>query len=259
MIGFFFKKAFFDGWDHLFALFLLNLGFCGIIVLGLAVGPLIKSAVFFNVFISFLIFFIGFWFSVSSFALNRDADYGSFGFKELPGIMKAALLPGLEYGLVMNFVYYAVTVGLPFYFSVGKFISYLAAGILIWVSLFALVAMQWFLPVQARMGGGFRKAFKKSFLLFADNPGFSFSLALYNLVSLALSLFLALLMPGFAGVALASDDALRLRMYKYDWLEQHPGLDARARKDIPWDELLAEDRELVGKRTLKGMIFPWKE
>ena len=100
---------------------------------------------------------------------------------------------------------------------------------------------------------------KYRFLLFADNPGFSFSLALYNLVSLALSLFLALLMPGFAGVALASDDAMRLRMYKYDWLEQHPGLDARARKDIPWDELLAEDRELVGKRTLKGMIFPWKE
>jgi hypothetical protein len=28
---------------------------------------------------------------------------------------------------------------------------------------------------------------------------------------------------------------------------------------VPWDALLAEDREQVGVRTLRGMIFPWKE
>jgi hypothetical protein len=44
-------------------------------------------------------------------------------------------------------------------------------------------------------------------------------------------------------------------MYKYDYLEKNPG----DRRRIPWDALLVEDRERVGKRTLKGMIFPWKE
>ena len=78
----------------------------------------------------------------------------------------------------------------------------------------------------------------------------------YNLVTIVLSFFLAFLVPGFAGVALAGDVALRLRMYKYDWLEANPGA---KRNEVPWDELLGEDRELVGKRTLKGMIFPWKE
>jgi hypothetical protein len=43
---------------------------------------------------------------------------------------------------------------------------------------------------------------------------------------------------------------------KYDYLEENPRAD---RKHIPWETLLREERERVGKRTLKGMIFPWKE
>ena len=45
-------------------------------------------------------------------------------------------------------------------------------------------------------------------------------------------------------------------MYKYDWLEANPEAN---RKKIPWDALLMDDKERVGKRTLRGMIFPWKE
>jgi hypothetical protein len=119
-----------------------------------------------------------------------------------------------------------------------------------------LLALQYYIPIRSRLGGGFKKNIKKSFLIFLDNPGFSLFLFLYNLVGLALSFFLVGLLPGFAGVALAMDGALRLRLYKYDWLETHPEAN---RKELPWEELIAEDRELVGKRTLKGMFFPWKE
>ena len=49
---------------------------------------------------------------------------------------------------------------------------------------------------------------------------------------------------------------MKLRLYKYDYLEENP--DAK-RNDIPWDALLIDERERVGKRTLRGMIFPWKE
>ena len=40
MIGFYIKKAFFDAWDHLFSLILLNLGF----VLALGLGFLLPGA-----------------------------------------------------------------------------------------------------------------------------------------------------------------------------------------------------------------------
>ena len=49
-------------------------------------------------------------------------------------------------------------------------------------------------------------------------------------------------------------------MYKYDWLEKNPGLDAKtARKSIPWDDLLSDDEDIVGDRSLKSFIFPWKD
>ena len=50
--------------------------------------------------------------------------------------------------------------------------------------------------------------------------------------------------------------ALKLRMYKYEYLEKNPNA---KRKDIPWETLLAEEKEYLGKRTLKGFIFPWKD
>jgi hypothetical protein len=50
------------------------------------------------------------------------------------------------------------------------------------------------------------------------------------------------------------DEALRIRLLKYDWLEENPG-----RRKIPWDILLEDEREKTGSRTIKGLIFPWKD
>ncbi|HVP19812.1 MAG TPA: hypothetical protein VMU36_12520, partial [Spirochaetia bacterium] len=89
-----------------------------------------------------------------------------------------------------------------------------------------------------------------------DNPGFSIGLAICALIVAGVSVFTAFLLPGFATVLLWWNVAAKLRLYKYDWLEQNPGAD---RRRVPWDALLVEDRERVGKRTLRGMIFPWRE
>ena len=62
--------------------------------------------------------------------------------------------------------------------------------------------------------------------------------------------------PGPVGVLLYLDEALRLRLLKYDYLEANPEAD---RKKIPWDALLIDEREKTGDRTLKNFIFPWKD
>jgi len=93
------------------------------------------------------------------------------------------------------------------------------------------------------------------FLLLLDNPLFTVGLLIGSLVVFVLSAFTAFLLPGLATILLWWNVALKLRLYKYDHLEKHPD----DRRHIPWDGLLAEDRDRVGKRTLKGMIFPWKE
>ena len=89
-----------------------------------------------------------------------------------------------------------------------------------------------------------------------DNLGFSLALALISLFSLFLSILTALMFPGITGILIFYQGALKLRLLKYDYLEKNPGVDKRL---IPWEILLEEEKKLVGKRSLKGLIFPWKE
>jgi len=257
MIGFFIKKAFFDGWDHLFALFLLNLGFVTLIALGL-LAPIAAGAPAWILIPTRIaaIAALSVWWAACVFALNEVADFGSIRMSSILPALKKAALPGLQVGLIGGVSAFLIAVGVPFYLSKGGFAGALAVGVLFWFAVTLALSLQYYLPVRARLGGGFRKNLRKCFILFFDNPLFSIFLLFYNAFCLALSLFTAFLMPGFAGLALSSDVALRLRLYKYDWLEGRPG---SPRAPIPWDELLAGDRDLVGPRSLKGMIFPWKE
>jgi hypothetical protein len=257
MIGFFIKKAFFDGWDNLFSLLFLNLGF----ILALGIGVILPGSVGLPAWATaatgLLAIAVGsVWWSVSVFALRGVADFGGFHPRELLDHLKAGLVPGLQVGALLIIGWLVVSIGLPFYFSLGGIFGALAAGIIFWCAVILLLALQYYVPLRARLGGGLRKNVRKSFMLFFDNPGFSIFLFVHSVFSLILSLFLAFLLPGFAGVALAQDVALRLRLYKYDWLEANPEANRRA---VPWDALLGEDKELVGKRTLKGMFFPWKD
>jgi hypothetical protein len=257
MIGFFFKKAFFDGWDNLFTLVLLNLGFILLISLGVLVPGIAGSPEWIGVATAVAALAAGaVWWSTCVFALNAVADFGSIGFADVLAALKKGWAPGLQLAVIGAAAAGAFAVGIPFYLSKGGAFGVFAAGLLFWFAVILVLSLQYYVPLRARLGGGLRKNLRKCIILFFDNPLFSFFLFSYNVLSLVLSVFLAFLLPGFAGVALASDVALRLRMHKYDWIEAHP--DGNRRR-IPWDELLAEDRELVGTRTLKGMIFPWKE
>ena len=85
-------------------------------------------------------------------------------------------------------------------------------------------------------------------------------MALYTIVLLTASTVLVFLMPSFTGITLAQINALRLRLYKYDWIEQHPELTSRKdQKNIPWKALLQQDKETLGPRNIRSFIFPWKD
>jgi hypothetical protein len=93
-------------------------------------------------------------------------------------------------------------------------------------------------------------------IIFFDNPGMAFFSLIHNTVVLIISALLAFLFPGPGGILLFLDEALRLRLLKYDWLEANPDSDCRK---IPWDAILIEEREKTGTRSLKNFIFPWKD
>jgi len=257
MIGFFIKKAFFDGWDNLFALAAFNIVHLVLLIVfialplslgagdALAVAGLVAG-----------ILAISVWQSLSAFAMNDVSDYRSVGVRSSLANFGKAWKPGLVMGLLNIVLWFSFTIGIPFYLSQKGFVGVFLGSLLFWTCAVAILASQYYLPLEARRGGGFRKNAKVSMMLLLDNPGFSLFLFGYNLITLVVSTLVAFMAPGLAGLALASADAVKLRLKKYEWLERNPGAD---RKRAPWADLLEEEKELVGERTLKGMIFPWKE
>ncbi len=262
MIWFFIKKNFFDGWDNLISIILYNGIFLALTVLGFfstgaafGLNPVMGFA---SVFL-FMFLFMVFVFAVNQ-TTAKYADYKAPGIKdtflEIPSVWKDALLLTLYIG----FLVIVATNVMPFYWHLGTLFGVFLASLIFWLLVVAVLALQWYFPIRAQLGNNFKKAMKKSFMLFFDNAGFSVFLFFYFIFLLVLSIIFMSIMPGISGFLLAYNNAFKLRLYKYDWLDAHPELNRRkAVKQIPWDELLAEDKEILGPRTLRGLLFPWKD
>lgn len=257
---FYLKKNFFDGWDNLFTLIAQNLIMYVVVIGGyLLAGTLIDYPAFGIP----VLLLTGLLLSILMFAVSagcaKIVNYKSVSLKELfyqiPLVWKDAVLFAL---LVMVILFITVT-AVPFYLNMGNLAGIALAAVIFWIAFVILLSFQWFLPLYSQLGGGFKKTLKKSFILFFDNTFFSIFLGCYSLFVFIFSIVLIFLAPGVSGIILAHNNALKLRMYKYDWMEQHPEIPLReARKKIPWDELFAEDNETLGPRTLRNFIFPWK-
>ncbi len=255
------KKAFCDGWDNLFHIAVLNIA-----VSALCIGAwfLIGASLFslplsMFVFICCVAVIMILLFAVNE-CMAAVAAFKSFTFKDIisavPSVWKDAVL----FGLLVSVCVLLVFVGLPFYLGLKNVFGVFFAAIVVWAAVIAMLSLQWFMPIRSQLKNGFRKCLKKSFIIFFDNPGFSLFMFVYNTVLAVLSFFVAFLIPGYTGIILALNDALHLRLYKYDWMEEHPELTPKeARRLVPWDELIAEDRETLGPRSLKSFIFPWKD
>ena len=108
------------------------------------------------------------------------------------------------------------------------------------------------------MNNGFLKCLKKCYIITFDNLGFTLGLTFLNIAHLLLTVITLGITPGLTGITITNTNALRLRLYKYDWLEVNPELSNKEKKRVPWNELLARDKEILGPVTFKTFIKPWK-
>jgi uncharacterized membrane protein YesL len=257
MIGFLIKKTFFDLWDNLFRIALVNLGF----ILSAAVPILVPTLFTAVPILAIAVIVLGVlwcfvYLAAAAVAIRSISDYGTFGFLDFFQAIKDAWPAGLAFGGVAVLVGLLAYTALPFYLGMQSMIGVFAAALVFWTVVIVVLAFQYFLPVRARLDRDLRKVVKKCFILFFDNPGLTIFALLHNAALLVLSFFLAFLAPGPAGILLFLDEALRLRLLKYDWLDANPNTN---RRKIPWDEILIEEREKTGSRSLKNFIFPWKD
>jgi len=254
MFGFLVKKAFFDMWDNLFRVLIMNLGYIVILAIFYLLSSLLPGLFIVTglVGLALLTVYTG---GVSRMCADI-ADYRQPGFADFFRFVRESFPSSLLLALTIGVYGLIVSVAFSFYGGLKSIFGPLAVALLFWVTVAGLLAAQYYFPIQSRLDRKFRKIARKTFLVFFDNPGFSIGLAFGALIVMGVSVFTALLVPGVTTVLLWWNVACKLRLYKYDWLEQNPGAN---RRHVPWDALLVEDRERVGKRTLRGMIFPWRE
>lgn len=260
MYKFFIKKNFFDGWDNMINIIISNLVMLGVLSIFIFSAHYVVD---YSLSISFLLIALGFIaITIFTFAFGKSAkDIADFKvvpiksyFKEIPHVIKDAILFSLIIGLLFLLLYVAI----PFYVSLSNTVGLLLAALVLWLVIISFLALQWFLPLRSLMGNNFMKCLKKSFMLFFDNPMFSIFLLFYNAVLCLLSIPVFLIVPSFAGITLSSVNAVRLRLNKYDYIENHPELSKKQRKHLPWKEILKDDIEAVGNRSIKSFIFPGK-
>ena len=257
MIGFLLKKTFFDLWDNLFKIALINIGFIASLSIPVLIPGLLVSVPILGMAIIFIgILWCCVYLSAASQSVKALSDYGSFGFHDFLKNLKTGLPFGLIFGGIVFLGFLFVTTIIPFYAGMDSMIGLLLAAFVFWNLVITILALQFFFAVRARLDSKITKIIKKCFIIFFDNPMFCIFSVLHNIVVLALSMVLAFLFPGPAGILLFLDEGLRLRLLKYDWLEANPEAN---RRQIPWDALLIEEREKTGTRSLKNFIFPWKD
>lgn len=257
MKGFFIKKAFFDGWDNLIGMVLLNVGYLLLLFLGIysfaltQYGPL----VFFPALVALL-----FVIAVYSGAVSNVANSWSAYRHDAWSDFKSGFARYFRHSLLMFLLYVViaamVTFVIPFYMGAFAIVGTVISIVLIWLVIFFILALPYYFALSSYLPGDRPlKTLRKCFIIAGDNMGFTIFFLLYNIVCLALTVFTMGLVPGIAGMNLASHDAVRLLMLKYDYLEEHPDAD---RRHLPWADILYDEEEKVGPRSLKSMIFPWK-
>lgn len=258
MFGFLIKKAFFDTWDNFLPIVLYNIGFIALLAIPAALpsalaatGPAVQLTVLVVGVLTLFLYLAGL-FGVA----RAISTYEQPTLRLFVDSVRTHGAAALAFGGMFVLHLALLSLAVPFYAATGEWLGLFSLAVLFWVSVAWWLAFQYLLPLRTRLGDRIGKCLRKSLLLVFDNVLFSIGLAIGALVIAVISVITAMLVFGPGGLAVWYQDALKLRMLKYDYIEENPD---RSRRAIPWDALLIDERERVGKRTLRGFIFPWKD
>ncbi len=252
MILFLLRKTFLHCWDNLYTLLCVNLSLAMLVALYGYLASLQGGGYLGLVAIYLFNFLIGTTSVVAMKVSDYDPPVASLFVLGGRTVWKDALFFTACFvlqGMALNHI-------IPFYLTLGSRLAGLSLGLLLFLVCAAWwVAMIYYYPVRLRLNLPPSRAAHVAFLLFIDNLSLSLAIFLLSATALLLSLVTALLLPGIGFMLVFHQVAGKTLLRKYHYLEHHPG----AEQEIPWSRLLKDDLEVIGRRSMKGIIFPWKE
>jgi hypothetical protein len=256
MFPFLIRKTFFDLWDHLGVILLINLGYVALFAFAVyASSPL---APLHGVSLLLFVFKLALFFLYTG-AVNRMIML----FFEPAGASLSDFMPCLAKSWKASLVFLMFALGIflfltAFYHyltSLGGVASSVGLLTTFWITVILLMIGPYFFPFESISNENGLVCLKKALLLFVDNMPFSLGLLIGAMVIWGISTFSFFLFPGIGGLLLWYQTAVALRIVKYEALKQHPEAD---RNELRWEDLLKDDMERYRSRSFKNLIFPWK-
>jgi hypothetical protein len=168
---------------------------------------------------------------------------------------KNNILSGLYLSVLIYIFSFFISFAFPFYLSLHNTTGYFLIFIISWALLIAVYTLSYYFPASARFKKRKHLTLKKSFFLFTENIGYSLFLTAVSFIIFILSAFTGYLIPGFTSILLLWNAAVKIIAAKESYFAQRPDM---IHQPVPWNEILQRDIDALGKRTLRGTIFPWK-
>ena len=240
MTGFLLRKTFYNLRGSLPKIVLVNLGFTVIFFISVFFPGLFASGVILWGIRAMGILLCSIYLCAAAMSVKSISGYRSFDIDCFIKNLKEALPAGIVMGLLLFIIAALMLLALPFYMSIDSLFGLILAAVTFCIVVVVLLSLQFFFAIYARLDTKLHKVFKKCVIIFLENPVMSVFLLFCNTAALIISVPLIFLLPGPAGILLFLDEALRLCLIKYEWLQANPEADPRK---IPWDRLLAEERE----------------
>ena len=269
MYGLLLKKTFFDMWDNLFSVLAINLGFLLIFIVSIVVTEfsrglvaialsntlpiftILRHLIINSIFLSLIFIYLG-----AACAFTKElTEKNKPGFGDFFRYLKTNAKGGCIFGFINAFLIFILVASRQTYYNsvFGIFVFYL----MLWLYFLWIASSQYFFPLLTRFDKNVYKNIKKMLMLLLDNFGLTIiGLVIPGVIIMVLYPVTMFLAFGPATLMLMYNIALTFLLHRYEYLEENP---EKNRKKIPWQQLLIEEEKKVGKRTLKGFFFPWKE
>lgn len=245
MIRFHLKKAFFDGWDHVLPLMIINLLYLvipGCLVLVYIEEP-VNTPLGITAMMVALLLTVIYYTGVCGITFQWS-KYNRTWSKDFFEAIKAKFLHALVL-FVLLAVILAVLLYVPYVLSLGNVIYMGLAMLVFWIFFFVILALQFYMPLAFYIkADGPVKTLKKSFILLADNLAFSAWLFVKTLADIVLSVVSVTLVPGLCGISLSQMDGLRLILIRYNYTENNPGV---SRRNLDWKVVFSSESKELGR------------
>ena len=258
MLRFLLKKSFFDIWDNFIPLFISNIATAAVI-LGLYILLQVTGEVSIGVLAVILAIFLAIL-TVMLFALNGMAHQWSdwksdcmhglcLSIKNNPGHMLFFYVITCTIGFCVLFMF-------PFYMQSNSYMGILMAVVLFWIFLVVVPAMIYYIPLALYMpDDGAFLTFKKCLALVLNNKAVTLFVFLRTVLDVIITLGTCLLVPGITGICVIHQDTVRLLLMKHDYMRKH----LCKGEDVDWRAVLEKEEATLGPRSIRTIIFPWKD